>query len=133
MVILQFNKLIRNKWVWGAFAIVVSAAFCFDDLFRTREKEEAEVGSAGVLADENVDMKEFDVYASDARGYGRQRDDSASTFEVNSGELGPTSKKDREDLEKQAAEATETVAAEIPAAESEAKSEGTDSKDTDDF
>ncbi len=83
MVILQFNKLIRNKWVWGAFAIVVSAAFCFDDLFRTREKEEAEVGSAGVLADENVDMKEFDVYASDARGYGRQRDDSASTFEVN--------------------------------------------------
>ncbi len=58
---------------------------------------------------------------------------SEKTVEVNSGELGPTSKKDREDLEKQAAEATETVAAEIPAAESEAKSEGTDSKDTDDF
>lgn len=37
------------------------------------------------------------------------------TVEVNSGELGPTSKKDREDLEKKAAEATETVAAEIPA------------------
>lgn len=34
MVILQFNKLIRNKWVWGVFAILVSAAFCFDDFFR---------------------------------------------------------------------------------------------------
>ena len=34
MVIQQFNKLIRNKWVWGAFAVVVSAAFCFDDMFR---------------------------------------------------------------------------------------------------
>ncbi len=34
MVILQFNKLIRNKWVWGVFAIAVSAAFCFDELFR---------------------------------------------------------------------------------------------------
>ena len=34
MVILQFNKLIRNKWVWGVFAIAVSAAFCLDDVFR---------------------------------------------------------------------------------------------------
>ena len=36
MVIHQFNKLIRNKWVWGVFAIIVSAAFCFEDLFSTR-------------------------------------------------------------------------------------------------
>ena len=35
MVILQFNKLIRNKWVWGVFAVTVCAAFCFDDLFRS--------------------------------------------------------------------------------------------------
>ena len=35
MVILQFNKLIRNKWVWGVFAIVVSLAFVApDDWFR---------------------------------------------------------------------------------------------------
>lgn len=34
MVILQFNKLIRNKWVWGVFAVAVSAAFCLDDVFR---------------------------------------------------------------------------------------------------
>lgn len=36
MVILQFNKLIRNKWVWGVFAVLVSAAFCFDDFFASR-------------------------------------------------------------------------------------------------
>jgi len=36
MVILQFNKLIRNKWVWGAFAIVVSFAFLApDEWFRS--------------------------------------------------------------------------------------------------
>lgn len=34
MVILHFNKLIRNKWVWGVFALLVSGAFCFDFLFQ---------------------------------------------------------------------------------------------------
>ena len=34
MVILQFNKLIRNKWVWGVFAVVVGGAFAFDFLVR---------------------------------------------------------------------------------------------------
>ena len=27
MVILKFNRLIRNKWVWGVFALIVSIAF----------------------------------------------------------------------------------------------------------
>ncbi len=31
MVILKFNKLIRNKWVWGVFALLVSAAFIAPD------------------------------------------------------------------------------------------------------
>ncbi len=39
-----------------------------------------------------------------------------NTVEVNSGELGPTSKKDREDIAKKAAEATETVPVEAEAA-----------------
>lgn len=38
MVILQFNKLIRNKWVWGVFALLVSGAFCFDFMFYDRDK-----------------------------------------------------------------------------------------------
>ena len=59
MVIQQFNKLIRNKWVWGAFAIIVSAAFCFDDLFSTRSNEERLQGSAGKLGEEEVSPAEF--------------------------------------------------------------------------
>ena len=31
MVILKFNKLIRNKWVWGVFALLVSIAFIAPD------------------------------------------------------------------------------------------------------
>ena len=49
MVILQFNKLIRNKWVWGAFAVVVSAAFCFDDLFTSRSSDDPVSSDAGTL------------------------------------------------------------------------------------
>ncbi len=59
MVIQQFNKLIRNKWVWGAFAIIVSAAFCFDDLFSTRSNEARAIGEAGKLGGEDVSAADF--------------------------------------------------------------------------
>lgn len=83
MVILQFNKLIRNKWVWGAFAVVISLAFCFEDLFSTREREERQVGAAGTLAGEKVDAEEFLDIAQEIRGFGRQRDWRRSQGEVN--------------------------------------------------
>ena len=83
MVIQKFNKLIRNKWVWGAFAVVVSAAFCFDDLFTTREREERAAGDAGLLAGEAVDAKEYLSIAEDVRGIGRQRDWQRKGGEVN--------------------------------------------------
>ena len=83
MVIHQFNKLIRNKWVWGVFAVVVSAAFCFDDLFTTREREERSVGDAGTLAGEAVDAKVFSALAEEIRGFGRQRDWRRNAGEVN--------------------------------------------------
>jgi hypothetical protein len=83
MVIHQFNKLIRNKWVWGVFAIIVSAAFCFEDLFSTREREETARGSAGTLAGEEVKASLFSEIADDIRGIGRQRDWSMKTSQVN--------------------------------------------------
>ena len=83
MVIHQFNKLIRNKWVWGVFAIIVSAAFCFEDLFSTREREESSGGSAGTLAGESVKASLFAEIAEDVRGVGRQRDWTLKTHEVN--------------------------------------------------
>ena len=60
-----------------------------------------------------------------------------NTVEVNSGELGPTSKKDREAIAKKAAEATDTVAAETVTTEaaeedSEASEDKGSSSDNDD-
>ena len=83
MVILQFNKLIRNKWVWGAFAVVVSAAFCFDDLFTSRDPGERHTGDAGTLAGESVSAKDFTKIAEDIRGIGSQRDWKRNQGEVN--------------------------------------------------
>ena len=83
MVIHQFNKLIRNKWVWGVFAILVSAAFCFEDLFSTRDREERAQGSSGLLGGENVNASVFNSIAEDIRGIGRNRDWKRPASEVN--------------------------------------------------
>ncbi len=84
MVIHQFNRLIRNKWVWGVFAVIVSAAFCFEDIFSSSEPEaRSEGGDAGLLAGKPVDAKEFTAIAEDARGIGRQRDWQRPVSEVN--------------------------------------------------
>ena len=83
MVIHQFNKLIRNKWVWGAFAVVVSAAFCFDDLFTSRDREERVQGSAGTLGGKNVNSSEFNAIAEDVRGLGKNRDWKRAASDVN--------------------------------------------------
>lgn len=41
MVIHHFNKLIRNKWVWGAFAVAISLVFMApDDWFRGDGREQ---------------------------------------------------------------------------------------------
>lgn len=47
MVILQFNKLIRNKMVWGVFAIAVSAFFCFDYLIPNGREASRSAGEIG--------------------------------------------------------------------------------------
>ena len=83
MVILQFNKLIRNKWVWGAFAIVISAAFCFDDLFTKDSREERKAENAGTLAGEVVDSSLFADIQQDERGIGRNADYRTPQNEVN--------------------------------------------------
>lgn len=83
MVIQKFNKLIRNKWFWGAFAVLISAAFCFDDMFTSRRQEERSVGDAGLLGGESVNAKEFLAIAEDVRGFGRNRDWHRNAGEVN--------------------------------------------------
>ena len=84
MVILQFNKLIRNKFIWGAFAVAISAFFAFDFLLDDiRGGDEPSVSGAGTLGGEEVDAKEFSAIAEEIRGLGRQRDWKADQSEVN--------------------------------------------------
>ena len=85
MVIHQFNKLIRNKWVWGVFAIAISAFFAFDFLVAdlNRSDGERKAGGAGLLAGEAVDGDVFVAIAEEIRGFGQQRDWKRPANEVN--------------------------------------------------
>ena len=85
MVILQFNKLIRNKLIWGVFAIAISAFFAFDFLLDDiRGSDESRPsGGAGLLAGKDVDAKLYSAIAEDVRGIGRQRDWKIDQSEVN--------------------------------------------------
>lgn len=85
MVIHQFNKLIRNRWLWGAFAIAISAFFAFDFLIADLGSESrAETsGDAGTLAGKSVDGKLFAALAEEARGFGRSRDWQMKQGDVN--------------------------------------------------
>ena len=83
MVILQFNKLIRNKWVWGVFAIAISAFFCLDESLLRGNGEESPKTGAGKLAGEDVDPALFAAIADDLRGVGRNRDWKTEQHEIN--------------------------------------------------
>ena len=82
MVIHQFNRIIRNKWIWGAFAIAISAFFAFDFLLTGGDARENRA-SAGELNGEDVSVARFNRFAEDARGFGRNRNTALSNAEVN--------------------------------------------------
>ena len=85
MVIHQFNKLIRNKWVWGAFAVAISAFFAFDFLVAdlNRPTDNPSGTGAGTLAGQAVDARLFSDLAEEIRGFGQQRDWKRPAGEVN--------------------------------------------------
>ena len=86
MVIHQFNKLIRNKWVWGVFAVAISAFFAFDFLVADLNRSEPSAGgssAAGTLNGEKVDAQVFSDIAEEIRGFGQQRDWKRPAGEVN--------------------------------------------------
>jgi len=85
MVIQQFNKLIRNKWVWGAFAVAISLFFAFDFLIDDigRDSRDGVVGGAGSLGGEAVKADAFATIAEDIRGIGNNRDWKRPANEVN--------------------------------------------------
>jgi len=82
VVIHQFNRIIRNKWIWGVFAVAISAFFAFDFLLTGGDSRDRGV-AAGVLAGEEVPFSRFARFAEDVRGFGRGRNTSLSNVEVN--------------------------------------------------
>ena len=85
MVIQKFNKLIRNKWIWGVFAVAISAFFAFDFLIADLNAPSDRCGGsgAGTIAGEKVDAALFEALADDVRGIGRNRDWKTDQAEVN--------------------------------------------------
>jgi len=85
MVIQQFNKIIRNKWVWGVFAVAISLFFAFDFLITDmgRDARETTVGGAGMLGGEAMKADTFLTVADDLRGIGQNRDWKKPANEIN--------------------------------------------------
>lgn len=77
MVIHHFNRLIRNKWVWGAFAVAISAFFALDFLFTGNSSgDEGSANAAGSLNGDDVNWQEFDMLrAAKRREMGRMGQD----------------------------------------------------------
>ena len=82
MVIHQFNRIIRNKWIWGVFAVAISAFFAFDFLLTGGDSGERRA-SAGELGGEEVPASRFRAFSEDVRGFGRNRNTTLSNTEVN--------------------------------------------------
>ncbi len=64
MVIHHFNRIIRNKWVWGVFAILISMFFAFDFIFDRRGDAPGSDG-AGTLGGDKVSPVEFNDVRAD--------------------------------------------------------------------
>ena len=64
MVIHHFNRIIRNKWVWGVFAVLISAFFAFDFIF-AGDRNERDGGGAGKMGGETVSHMSFDEVRQD--------------------------------------------------------------------
>ena len=76
MVIHHFNRIIRNKWVWGVFAVLISMFFAFDFIFDGRRDTRGSDG-AGKLGGETVPTAKFDEVRADVLAemrfqYGRE-------------------------------------------------------------
>lgn len=83
MVIQKFNRLIKNKWVWGVFAVLISAFFAFDFLFTGGDGERGDGTAAGTLGGKDVSAQRFGDLTRDARGFGRGRDNTSTSAEIN--------------------------------------------------
>ncbi len=73
MFIIKFNNMIRNKWIWGAFATVVVVAFVGSDMMSGGGEKQPQ--GAGTLGGESVSREEYSLLRR-AVAFERERGDS---------------------------------------------------------
>ncbi|MBQ3811464.1 MAG: SurA N-terminal domain-containing protein [Kiritimatiellae bacterium] len=61
MFIIKFNNMVRNKWLWGAFALLVAVAFGASDIWSSASRNSGESERIGLLGGKGVDPVQFDV------------------------------------------------------------------------
>ncbi len=61
MFIIKFNNMVRNKWLWGAFALLVAVAFGASDIWSSASRNSGENERIGLLGGKSVDPVQFDV------------------------------------------------------------------------
>ena len=61
MFIIKFNNMVRNKWLWGAFALLVAVAFGASDIWSSASRSSGESERIGLLGGKGVDANRFDV------------------------------------------------------------------------
>ena len=61
MFIIKFNNMVKNKWVWAAFATVVAVAFGASDIFGARARSRESESRIGLLGGKPVDPMEYDA------------------------------------------------------------------------
>lgn len=81
MVIHQFNRLIKNKWVWGAFAVVICAFFVGIDVI-PGFLQDSSGPEFGKLGGENLEPAYFDVLRHDV-DFGRRGEEARPQNEIN--------------------------------------------------
>ena len=63
MFIIKFNNMVRNKWLWGAFALLVAVAFGASDIWSSASRGSDESVRIGLLGGKPVDPARFDAIA----------------------------------------------------------------------
>ncbi len=67
MFIYHFNRMIRNRWLWGFFAIIIVFAFVVQDML-TPKGGKGEQADAGTLGGKKVKWESFRSMAQSVRG-----------------------------------------------------------------
>lgn len=79
MFIYHFNRLIRNRILWGFFAIIISVAFvAVDSCFRSPQDGMV----VGRINGKKISTDSFNQIVQAIRGYGRNRDNESSASVV---------------------------------------------------